>query len=537
MEPPAPVHVLTTSSSRLGWRFYTPPYKLNPAWGWALVGRRFVFFLVIVTVGSAGGPQEVRAEGRELAQVQTIARPGESWFGAAIAISEDGQTALVGARFRSEAVVLIRVRDTWAVGATLRPSSSPLGGGFGHSVALSGDGNTALVGAPGADAVYAYERRSTGWDAGTKVAASDAGGRFGSSVSLSDAGGDAVVGAPFAGGPDGDGSGAVYFLTSGATEWAVEASFDAAATESQFGGAVAMSGDGLTVVVGAPGSGGAAHVYTREAGAWYERTQLVPGERASRFGASVDVSGDGASVLVGAPSWETDPTRTPGRAFSFSSGMGGEWTAVGVLRGDAWNDYFGTSVALSSDGRVALVGAPRAEARVGYVKGLSYVFDTPSLPFLRSTLEVTSPNSVRYSGTALALAADGTSALLGSHLERTEYGSAGAVYSFEPRSPLGCSCVEGEECASGHCVEGVCCDTACDEYGLTCSAAGGAWMDGECTDLPEPYYDDSPASLFPGAGCGCHLASPRGPGTRWLHLLSAILLLLAIDRRRARRRP
>ena len=72
---------------------------------------------------------------------------------------------------------------------------------FGSSVALSGDGNDALIGAPGANggrgAIFYFTLGVAGWSLVQELTSSDAveGDRFGCSISLSPDGSTVVVGA------------------------------------------------------------------------------------------------------------------------------------------------------------------------------------------------------------------------------------------------------------------------------------------------------------------------------------------------------
>lgn len=57
--------------------------------------------------------------------------------------------------------------------------------------------------------------------------------------------------------------------------------------------------------------------------------------------------------------------------------------------------------------------------------------------------------------------------------------------------PLGAPCVDGADCGSGFCVEGVCCDAACDGGSCQrCTLAGGAPEDGTCTAITGDACDD-----------------------------------------------
>src|SRR5262249_42071691 len=48
---------------------------------------------------------------------------------------------------------------------------------------------------------------------------------------------------------------------------------------------------------------------------------------------------------------------------------------------------------------------------------------------------------------------------------------------------LGTPCSAPDDCASGHCADGVCCNTPCDDPCDVCSAALGATQDGTCTTV------------------------------------------------------
>jgi hypothetical protein len=71
----------------------------------------------------------------------------ESFFGDGLALSSDGQTALVGGAAEKPGVVGVfeRSATSWSEVQTLTPSDANTENWFGRSLALSGDGNTALI--------------------------------------------------------------------------------------------------------------------------------------------------------------------------------------------------------------------------------------------------------------------------------------------------------------------------------------------------------------------------------------------------------
>ena len=147
-----------------------------------------------------------------------------------------------------------------------------------------------------------------------------------------------------------------------------------------------------------------AWVFTRSGGAWMQQAaKLTTGTSAT--GISVALSGDGSTVLLGAPG---DPYQLgnprPGAVSTFAH-SGADWTQKGAkltARGS-----FGRSVALSYDGNTALVGTFGSVSPLGSGRAWQYAWsgDTWSLqgPGLEGPFWVTD----------VALSADATTALVG----------------------------------------------------------------------------------------------------------------------------
>jgi hypothetical protein len=103
------------------------------------------------------------------------------------------------------------------------------------------------------------------------------------------------------------------------------------------------------------------------------------GAGGDQFGSSVAFSASGDTALVGADLADTTAGADAGAAYVFTRDGAGTWTqqAKIVANDAAANDYFGESVALSSSGDTALVGAPNDETGAGNAAGSAYVFDLP----------------------------------------------------------------------------------------------------------------------------------------------------------------
>ena len=210
---------------------------------------------------------------------------GGGEFGFSMALSADGNTALIGAPFDSSnvgtAFVFTRAAGVWTQqGAKLTATGGTANAQFGFSVALSADGNTALIGARldggGVGAAFVYTRTAGVWtQQGAKLTATGETGnaRLGSSVALSADGNTAFIGASL----DNANLGAAFVFIRTAGVWTQQGAKLTASGETgngEFGFTVALSADGNTAVIGAVTDNsnvGAAFVFTRTAGIWTQQ--------------------------------------------------------------------------------------------------------------------------------------------------------------------------------------------------------------------------------------------------------------------------
>jgi trimeric autotransporter adhesin len=160
-----------------------------------------------------------------------------------------------------------------------------------------------------------------------------------------------------------------------------------AAAGDLLGYSVAMSSDGSTVAAGAPqraGNQGVVYVFTQHAGGWANATQTaelvaLAGASGDKLGSSVAISGDGATVVAGAPGRSSGV----GAAYVFVR-PGGGWSnqneAAELTASDAAaNDAFGSSIAVSGDGSMVAAGAPLAAIAANSGQGAAYVFLKPAM--------------------------------------------------------------------------------------------------------------------------------------------------------------
>jgi len=371
---------------------------------------------------------------------------------------------------------------------------------FGHSVALSGDGTTLAVGAPnesssavgiggdgaddsasGAGAVYVYVRDGMGtWsqEAYVKASNTDSGDNFGHSVALSGDGATLAIGAPSerssARGIGGDGAddsvidaGAVYvYVRDGMGTWSQQAYVKASNTglEDYFGYSVALSGDGTTLAVGAPGEdssaqgiggdgaddsvidAGAVYVYVRGGmGTWSQQAYVKAFNTGwgDYFGYSVALSGDGTILAVGGYGEDSgaqgiggdgadDSAPYAGAAYVYVRDKKGTWSHEAYMKASntGLDDSFGYGVALSVDGTTLAVGAQYEDSSAQGVGGdgaddsasgagavYVYVRDGMGVWSQEAYVKASNTGSYDYFGSSLSLSGDGTTLAVGGYGE------------------------------------------------------------------------------------------------------------------------
>ena len=331
----------------------------------------------------------------------------------------DNSAAIAGAAY-----VFAEAGGVWTQQAYVKASNTAAQDFFGVHVALSGDGDTLAVGAHGEDsaasgvdgdqannaasgagAVYLYERVGQTWSQKHYIKAfnPESGDNFGVKVGLS-ADGDTLVvsavgedgGSPGVGGNQADnsasGSGAVYVFVRTADTWTQQAYVKASNPDAgdAFGQALALSGDGKTLAVGAYAedsaatgidgdqasnaatSAGAVYVFRSVGGAWSQQAYVkaANAEANDMFGQNITLAADGNTLAVGAHLEDSaavgvggDPSSNAssasGAAYVFAYGNGA-WSQQAYLKASnaAAGGNFGLIPSLSASGDLLAVSAP-----------------------------------------------------------------------------------------------------------------------------------------------------------------------------------
>jgi RHS repeat-associated protein len=353
--------------------------------------------------------------------------PDKGEFGYRVAISSDGNTALIGglaqSKYSGAAWVFTRSGGVWTQqGKKLTGGEEETSEGFfGCSVALSSDGNTALIGGSnngkGAGAVWVFTRSEGKWtQQGKKLVGGEeetGESNFGISVALSSEGNTALIGAYL--------GNAVWVFTRSEGKWTQQGkklTTEEVEREGTFGYSVALSSDGNTALIGGYNDNkgaGSAWVFTRSEGKWTQQGSKLTGEenKSAGFGISVALSSDGNTALIGG----LYDSSFIGAAWVFTRSEG-KWTQQGgkLTDGETTGDgEFGGSVALTSDGNTALIGAGNEDA--------AWVFTRSEGKWALQGSKLTGGG---HFGWSVALSSEASTALVGSPLE----GSGGTASVF-----------------------------------------------------------------------------------------------------------
>ena len=293
------------------------------------------------------------------------------------AVGIDGNQLDTSARGAGAVYVFRYAGSTWGQQAYVKASNTDAWDGFGIALALSADGNTLAVGAKWEDsnavgvggdpfdnsavasgAVYVFGYSGSAWtqQAYLKASNAEAGDTFGVSLALSADGETLAVGANressgatgVGGDPFDDSatrSGAAYVFRHSGSAWSQEAYVKASNTgaEDGFGTRVALSSDGNTLAVGAQGessnatgiggdeldnsalNSGAVYVLRRSASTWTQHAYVKASntEAGDEFGVPLALSADGSELVAGAPLESSAAEGVGGDQFDNSAPMSG----------------------------------------------------------------------------------------------------------------------------------------------------------------------------------------------------------------------
>jgi len=306
----------------------------------------------------------------------------------------------------------------------------------GVSVAISADGNTAIVGGwqdnGGTGAVWIFTRSAGVWiQQGPKLIGTGAVGNAfqGVSVSISSDGNTSIEGGFY----DNNNIGAVWIFTRNNGVWTQQGSklVGTGATGSSYqGSSLSISSDGNTAITGGMGDDGgigAAWVFTRNGGVWTQQGSKIIGTNtvgSSAQGESVALSSDGNTAVLGGYLDNNEA----GAVWIFTRSAG-VWTQQGNKlfgTGAIGNSEQGVSVAISSDGNTAVFGGSQDNSNTGAV----WVFTRSSGLWSQQGPKLVGTGAIGnivYHGRSVAVSSDGNTVVEGGFFDNDQ---AGAVWVF-----------------------------------------------------------------------------------------------------------
>ena len=317
------------------------------------------------------------------------------------AFSRDGQVMVIGTEDLSTVgVYVINTSGTWELAQTIMSSNPTL------SLGTSSDGSMIAIGVSGEDRVDIYSQGPDRmWSLQTSVVGTEvsAGGHsFGASVALDDTGSILAVGADSVFPASPLVPGMVYVFQLNGENWTqqtilrpIDPDIGSSAREGNFGSAVALSGNGLTLVVGSqtrpainfdPVTGeargtyadaGVVYVYSRTSDTeQWDDPNIFAGsdtDNVDFFGTDVALNTAGNILAVGAsgraaPTTDSDSTtgedsaQGTGAVYIFELEENGSWSQQALITPSGISDdnaiRFGASIDLNGAGDRLVAGAP-----------------------------------------------------------------------------------------------------------------------------------------------------------------------------------
>lgn len=257
---------------------------------------------------------------------------------------------------------------------------------------------------------------------------------FGGAVAISGDGLTALIGA-WAGG-----TGSAYVYIRNGAVWTQQARLVAndAAADDRFGIAVSLSTDGNTALIGSNldddkgTSSGSAYVFTRSGSSWSQQAKIVPsdGYTSDNFGFSVSISGDGATAIISAH-LDDDRGSNSGSVYIYvkNGSNWGQQAKISPTDGAA-TDYFGYKTSISQNGNTAIVGAYRGDAK-GTDSGSAYVYVRNGTVWTQQAKLVPSDGAANdWFGYSVAVSGDGDTAIVGSYQDDDKGTDSGSAYVY-----------------------------------------------------------------------------------------------------------
>lgn len=299
-------------------------------------------------------------------------------FGSSVAVSDDGITAIVGARYHNAQVgaayIYTKVGNNWAQQSKLILPTDILDRScFGGSVSISKNGNTVVVGndthiVNRNATAYVYTRTGTSWSS-PQTLSPNANGPV--SVHINDDGNVVVIGAY-----RNKNKGSVYVFKKISNVWTQTDIINPndLLDNDEFGISVGVANDGNVIVIGANGTNndiGATYVYTKINNTYIKTNINEPDISSGKnyLGTSVSISGNGKRILSGASS-----NNITGSVFVYDNTNTWIKNKKLVPNDSSKSSRFGWSTYIANNSKIAIVGDDKALDENGDMVGKAHIF-------------------------------------------------------------------------------------------------------------------------------------------------------------------
>ena len=331
----------------------------------------------------------------------------------------------------------------------------------GNSITFSQDGNVVAIGMPfntnqngtNSGRCKVYEFINGDWSQkGTDLIGDSPSDAMGYTVSISDDGNRLALGGYLNNNTNGDNAGQTKVFEFNNGDWTqIGQSIYGESEDDLSGQFIDLSGNGSRLAISAthnsgndPNGNKVGHVRIFELdennNTWIQLGEDLNGEEnLNQYGTSVSLSFDGNILAIGTPRFGDSGAMEIfigyAQVFEFADN---NWNQLGQnIKGETRDDFFGNSVALTSDGTRIVIGAPLNDISGLTASGYVKVFDFMNEEWVQVGSTITADQNDSRLGFSVSISTDGNRFIAGGprySQDLLSYNGIAKVFEFEPTS-------------------------------------------------------------------------------------------------------